>query len=205
MITVDRLLDCEAHLAEVQGVIFDLDDTLYSERDYVKSGYAAVAAAFPLVKDMGARLFEAFEKKLPAIDTVLAEEGLLSEKERALSVYRAHKPSICLYPGAFSLLERLRKTKKLAMITDGRPEGQRAKIEALGLSPLFDAIIVTDELGGPSFRKPSEAPFREMQRRLGLPFASLVYIGDNIKKDFIAPEALGMQSIHFKNREGLYF
>ncbi len=205
MIEIDRILDCEAHLAEVQGVIFDLDDTLYSERDYVKSGYAAVAAAFPLVRDMGTRLFEAFEKKLPAIDTVLSEEELLSEKERALSVYRAHKPSICLYPGVLALLERLRKTKKLALITDGRPEGQRAKIEALGLSPFFDAIIVTDELGGPAFRKPSEVPFREMQRRLGLPFASLVYIGDNIKKDFIAPQALGMQSIHFRNREGLYF
>ena len=33
-------------MADVQAVIFDLDDTLYPERVYVSSGFAAVAAAF---------------------------------------------------------------------------------------------------------------------------------------------------------------
>lgn len=205
MITVDRILDCEPFLRDVQGVIFDLDDTLYSEKEYVKSGYAAVAAAFPCVKDMQRRLWAAFENKLPAIDAVLEQEGLLCEKARALQIYRAHTPSIHLYPGALELLHRIKQTKKLGMITDGRPEGQRAKILALGIEPLFDAIIVTDELGGAEYRKPNETAFRLMQKKLQIPFESLVYIGDNMKKDFTAPKALGMQSIYFSNKEGLYF
>ena len=32
----------------------------------------------------------------------------------------------------------------------------------------------------------------------------LVYIGDNVKKDFIAPKQLGMKCIWFKNTDGLY-
>lgn len=205
MITIEKILDCEPYLKDVRGVIFDLDDTLYSEKEYVKSGYAAVAAAFPSVKEMEARLWDAFEKKLPALDFVLEQEGLLCEKARALDIYRAHTPSIHLYPGIPALLSRLRETKKLGMITDGRPEGQRAKLAALGLAPLFDAIVVTDELGGAEYRKPNEAAFRLVQQRLDLPFDSLVYIGDNPKKDFVAPQALGMQSIYFRNKDGLYF
>ena len=205
MITINKILDCELYLQNVQGVIFDLDDTLFSEKEYVNSGYAAVAAAFPFVKDMQRRLWDAFEHKLPAIDFVLEQEGLLSEKAKALNVYRTHIPTLHLYNGVFELLYRLRETKKLALITDGRPEGQRAKISALGLVPLFDVIIVTDELGGAEYRKPNEASFRLVQQKLDIPFEALVYIGDNPRKDFVAPQALGMKSIYFRNEEGIYF
>ena len=32
----------------------------------------------------------------------------------------------------------------------------------------------------------------------------MCYIGDNIHKDFIAPEMLGMEWIWFRNPDGLY-
>ena len=101
-------------------------------------------------------------------------------------------------------MQRLIRCKKLGMITDGRPEGQWAKIEALGIRHYFAEIIVTDELGGPEFRKPNETAFRLMQQALNVPFRKMIYIGDNINKDLIAPQALGMQAIHFKNHDGLY-
>ena len=79
-----------------------------------------------------------------------------------------------------------------------------AKIKALDIAGYFQKIIVTDELGGPPYRKPNEAAFRLMQQALDVPFEKMVYIGDNTKKDFIAPQKLGMQTIYFKNRDGLY-
>ena len=206
MITITQILECEKHLDYVDAVIFDLDDTLYSEKDYVRSGYAAVAAVFPQVNAMEEKLWEAFLQKKPALDVVLEAEGLgtVENKQLALQTYRVHAPQISLYPGVRELLERLKKNKKLGIITDGRPEGQWAKIKALCIREYFCKIIVTDELGGPAFRKPNEVGFCLMQQALDVPFERMVYIGDNTKKDFIAPEKLKMQAIHFSNQDGLY-
>lgn len=52
------------------------------------------------------------------------------------------------------MLVRLNKNHKVGLITDGRPEGQRAKIKAFGLDGIFEHIIITDELGGTEYRKP---------------------------------------------------
>ena len=204
MITVTSILECEKYLESTDAVIFDLDDTLYSEKDYVRSGYVAVSKAFPTVENMELRLWEAFEKKLPAIDCVFTEEGLCEYKAQALAIYRAHTPDIVLYGGVEELLRRLSGSKKMGLITDGRPEGQRAKISALNIEQYFDKIIITDELGGAQFRKPNKLAFVMMQNALNIPFGRMVYIGDNLNKDFIAPQAFGMQVVHFNNPNGLY-
>ena len=96
------------------------------------------------------------------------------------------------------------KNIKVGIITDGRPKGQRNKIEALGLATLVDDIIITDELGGIQFRKPCDIAFRIMQTRWKLPASQIVYVADNPAKDFQAPQQLGMKSIWFKNKDGLY-
>ena len=73
--------------------------------------------------------------------------------------------------------------RKLGLITDGRPEGQRAKIAALGLADAFDEIIVTDELGGTEFRKPNPEAFELISRRRGVPFGEMAYVGDTLSRD----------------------
>lgn len=206
MITITNILDCEQYLEDIQAVIFDLDDTLYPEKDYVRSGYRVVAEAFPQVADMEQKLWAAFETRQPALDVVLEAEGLAAEenKAKALRLYRCQMPRIQLYPGVRQLLQRLAEHKQLGMITDGRPEGQRAKLQALGMEGLFQKIIITDELGGPSYRKPNETAFRLMQQAMNVPFEKMVYIGDNRNKDFVAPQNLGMKTIWFANPDGLY-
>lgn len=206
MTEINHILEAESYLRTADAVIFDLDDTLYSEKEYVKSGYRAVAALFPEVDGMADKLWAVFERGGRAIDEVLEEEKLLDQKENALQAYRFQTPHIKLYTGVEELLERLRSAgKKIGIITDGRPEGQRAKLNALHLYSVVDEIIVTDELGGVEFRKPNELAFRLMRERFGVPFEHMVYIGDNPNKDFVAPEKLGMQWIYFRNKDGLYF
>ncbi len=205
MIRVASLLEEEPPLDGLDAPVFDLDETLYPERDYVRSGFAAVAARFPEAEDREARLWAAFEAGEPAIDAAMAAGGYQARKAEALAVYRAHTPAIRLYPGAEAMLRRLREKMKLAVLTDGRPEGQRAKIAALGLEELVDRILVTDELGGPEYRKPCPLGFRRLAEELGTDCSRMAYIGDNISKDFIAPEALGMDCIWFRNPDGLYF
>ena len=200
-VKIGSVTEAEALLEGIDAAVFDLDDTLYPEKDYVRSGFEAAASLFPDRPDAAARLWEAFESGRPAFDEVFGA----ARSAEALCVYRAHTPNIRLYPGVREMLSRLHGRKKLGLITDGRPEGQRAKIAALGIEVLFDEIIITDELGGPEYRKPSPEAFEIMSRRLSVPFARMAYIGDNISKDFTAPEKLGMRCIWFQNPGGLYY
>lgn len=197
----DQSVCIEEGKSPIKGVIFDLDDTLYSEKEYVKSGYKAVSDY--LGGGYEERLWELFEDKKPAIDVLLREIGREGEKDKAVAVYRNHKPSITLYPGVKELIDELKSRGiKVGIITDGRPDGQRKKLEALGLD---EEVVITDELGGEQFRKPCDIAFRIMMTRWKLNPSEIVYVGDNIIKDFQAPQQLGMKSIWFRIQDGLYY
>lgn len=189
--------------SKIKGVIFDLDDTLYSEKEYVRSGFKAVSDF--LGGGYEDRLWKYFDAGKLAIDELLKEIGQTYKSDEALRVYRFHKPEIHLYDGVKELLTELRqKGFLIGIITDGRPEGQRHKIKALGLEELVDDIIITDDLGGVQFRKPCDIAFRVLQNRWRLPASEMVYVADNSVKDFQASQQLGMKSVWFRNEDGLY-
>ena len=199
-VCIDRGRDTE----EIKGVIFDLDDTLYSEKSYIRSGYKKIAE-YLTIPQAEEKLWEYYLKGKPAIDSYLEEISQLEKKEQCLEVYRNQSPDIRLYDGVENLLRSLKdKNIRIGIITDGRIQGQKNKIEALGIEKLVDDIIITDELGGVQFRKPNDISFRILQCRWGIPFEQMAYVGDNPEKDFQAPTQLGMKSIYFINEDGLY-
>ena len=185
-------------------MIFYLDDTLYSEKYYVKSGCKAVASYIGK-EEVADRFRSNFINGLPMFDEYLEQIGSLELKTEFLKIYRSHKPEIHLYEGVLELIKYLKNNGiKVGIITDGRPEGQRNKIAALGLDKLIEDIIITDELGGLQFRKPNDIAFRIMQCRWRIPYEQLIYVGDNPKKDFQAVRQLGMEGIYFENADGIY-
>ena len=189
----------------VKGIIFDLDDTLYSEKQYVRSGYEKIAEYLGR-EGAAEKLWSYFESGEPAIDAYLAEICEEQKKAECLRIYRDQMPDITLYDGVVGLIQKLKnKGIKVGIITDGRPEGQRNKIKALGLEDLVDDIIITDELGGIQFRKPCDIAFRIMQTRWKLPYEQIIYVGDNPNKDFQACRQLGMRWRYFRNEDGLYY
>lgn len=191
--------------SKIKGVIFDLDDTLYSEKDYVRSGFRAISSDLGKDETFVDELWTYFEEGKPAIDCVLKKWNRMDMKDMLLKVYRSHIPDIALYDGVIETIRSLRDAGiKVGIITDGRPEGQRNKIQALGLESLVDDIIITDELGGIQFRKPCDIAFRIMANRWILNPTEIIYVGDNISKDFQAPKQLGMRSVLFNNQLGLY-
>lgn len=208
MIEIQKISDIMQHIDGLKAVIFDLDDTLYNEKEYVFSGYSAVAAILPQVADAQMKMQNAFENNRHAIDEVLTLEGIYTEelKQRCLEVYRNHFPDIHLNDDVLQVLEQLKmKGYWTGIITDGRPEGQRMKIKTLGLEKYFDHIIVTDELGGIEYRKPNTKAFEMMKELLGVEYTEMCYIGDNQKKDFVAPLMLKIKSIHIVNKDGIYY
>lgn len=201
-----------------KAIIFDLDDTLYNERDYVKSGYQEVAKYLVqnvvnekcCQQQIADELYKYFEEGKPAFDTWLLKNGIDScVKEKCIQIYREHMPNIQLATCHKTLLLKLRNEgKQIGIITDGRGQGQRNKIQALGLYELVDEVIITDELAGKAdvtrFRKPNSLAFQIMQQRLNVEYSEMIYVGDNIHKDFQAPFMLGMMPIWFHNDVGLY-
>lgn len=188
-------------------LVLDLDDTLYPEQEYVRSGFDAVGKF--LGNDGFAeqcwQLFQAGQRGRIFDEVLLAFYGQADPKrvEELVGVYRNHPPRIHLYPDAKRLLDQAAKLSvPLGLITDGPSASQRAKIHALDLDSKFQLIVVTSELGT-GCAKPHPAAFELMQRTLG-DDANYIYIADNPAKDFIAPNRAGWGSIRVHRPDGLY-
>ena len=190
-------------------IVFDLDDTLYLEREFVESGFAAVGAELEALGHAGPDWRAGFLETLDAegsgqvFNTVLDRFGVTPSPELVRSLvhrYRHHSPAIAPVPGMHGLLDALGQAKvRLAVITDGASTIQRGKLDALGLTDRFEIILPTDELGPDrAFWKPSTRPFEEIEQRAGLPGSALTYIGDNVKKDFIGARARGWRALRLR-------
>ena len=189
----------------ITTVVFDLDDTLYDEIEYCKSGFKAVAEF--LSEGPGApsaeRIFSVLWKQFTAgnrrntFDTALDELRISYDDkliEKLVNVYRSHIPDLTLPEDSREVLCKLRTKYTLALITDGYLPGQKLKVQSLGIEDFFKCIVYTEQLGR-KFWKPSPAGFEKIIEILDEKPVNMAYIGDNEKKDFIAPNKLGFSTI----------
>lgn len=185
----------------IKAIIFDLDDTLFPEEDYVKSGFRAIADYFG-DKNIFEKLYGLFKKDKR---NVYQRAGFSEEEcSKCIEIYRNHFPDIKLDLKIKELLSELKERGfLLGIITDGRPIGQRNKISALRLDELIDKIIVTDELGGIEFRKPNPKPFELMKEALKIDYNEMMYIGDNPAKDFFIRSIYPIHTVRVIN-SGMY-
>jgi putative hydrolase of the HAD superfamily len=195
----------------VSLVVLDVDDTLYLERDYVRSGFIAVAKV--LLQEYGIENFqeEAWAAFLRGqrgdiFDTALRRlrgETPKSIVEVCVNVYRTHTPDIALLPDARSFVTWCGSRFSTAIVTDGPKSSQRAKVVALGLKSRVDRIVVTDEMGS-GWAKPSARAFRLLEDEFGFSGTECVYLGDNPVKDFDGPRELGWNTVRVRRRNGLH-
>ncbi len=190
----------------ITTVVFDLDDTLYDEIEYCKSGFAAVAeflantvSSMTETKRISAAFREQFStgNHTKTFNAALDELELSYDDELILElieVYRRHKPKITLPPDSREALCELSTKYTLALLTDGFLPGQQFKVQALGIEQYFKSIVYTEQLGRESW-KPSPVGFEKISQTLEARPENTVYIADNEKKDFIAPNKLGFATI----------
>lgn len=195
-------------------VVFDLDDTLYPERQYALCGFRAAAAwaktelsldgldaDMTRLLDAGylGRLFAtALEERLPGRYSPEHLQGLIA-------AYRACEPELTLFDDALWALDHYTAKGPLGLITDGTHAMQLKKVRALALEPRFKKIVYTDLLGeARAFAKPHPRSFEMMERALADPGGRLVYVGDNPAKDFAAPNARGWITVQVVREGGIH-
>ena len=177
----------------VKAVIFDLDDTLISEKEYIKSGYRHIAEVigqrFNINKDqVYIDLFQLFRESPHNVFNRLYEKYHIEySKEMIIDLvneYRGHFPDVQYYDDVMQCLNELKVLGiKIGIITDGYAQAQRQKLKAVEADMYFDEIIVTDELGRDHW-KPHPKAFEIIKERFGVSFDEMIYVGDNPGKDF---------------------
>lgn len=172
-------------------IVFDLDDTLYNEMEYLRSAYAEIAKMLQPNdwQPLFARMYSLFRSKEDVFEFVASNYGV--EKIALLKQYRGHKPVIHLFDGVLDTIQQVKaKNGKLGIITDGRSSTQRTKLEALGLTQWVDIIVISEEIGT---EKPHEDNYIAVEK--AFKNHSYLYIADNLRKDFITPNNRGWRTL----------
>lgn len=184
-------------------VIFDLDDTLYKEIDFLKSGYRKVAELVAKQYGVDARvIYEQLRKWYYNGDNAFAcmneEYGFGNPINEYLDIYRYHHPTLTLSAETEDTLSKLKEEGVvLGIITDGREITQKQKVEALGLEEWIpmEMIIINEDK---KYFKPNHCSYDKMILKCYEKYPdnefTFCYIGDNTEKDFIAPNELGWTS-----------
>ena len=192
-------------------VAFDLDDTLFPESEFVRSGFREVALWSEKTLHFNPEstfrelmtLFEGGTRGTVFDSWVAAHDLSKDTIQEMVRVYREHYPEIHVFPGVGEMISTLREVFRLGLLSDGYLGVQERKLSALGIAHHFEAVVLTDRLGR-EFWKPSVKPFVDLMGALNASPEETVYVGDNPTKDFIACRQLGMHSIWLRQSNGIY-
>lgn len=176
-------------------IVFDLDDTLYNEVDFLKSAFREISLfiSFDNYIQIYQKMLDLYYSGSDVFDYIVNHYPEY-KKSDLIFLYRNHFPTIQPFEGVVELLNELSKNYYLAIITDGRSITQRNKIKALKLDDFIDEYIISEELGS---EKPDIRNFEVIQNKFNC--EKYTYIADNILKDFISPNNLGWKTIGICN------
>ena len=175
-------------------IVFDLDDTLYDEIEFVNNGFNSVSKYLEKKSNLKKNKALKFLKKNFTNNRSQKLFNQLSEKfdlnlstyqiKKLINLYRYNSGILNMKKERIFILNKiLKKYKKLYLVTDGNPRVQQLKIKKLKIKKYFKKIYYTS-LFGVKAHKPSLKTFSYIIKKEKINFSKLVYIGDNPFKDF---------------------
>jgi putative hydrolase of the HAD superfamily len=181
-------------------LVFDLDDTLYHEINFLISAYKEIANTIDPIDShtIFHKMFEMYSNGENAFEYLI---NTFPEKEltidNLLYLYRNHYPVISAMDGVKEMFDQIiRKKARIGIITNGRSITQRNKLKALGLFPYLSEIIISEECG---YEKPDERIYRIISDKY--PNLNYFYFGDNVRIDFLAPKKLSWTCVGLKDNK----
>lgn len=190
-------------------IAFDLDDTLYKERDFVDSGYRFIARHLAgkygfdhdeMYRAMANAPLNPFDSLQEYLINRAVQHSLTVDEDIPWMVraYRSHLPEITFSDGTYETFSQLiARGYRLALITDGRVTTQSNKIASLGVDNLIQQsnISISEAVGAEKF---NPLPFERMMA-INRDCDSFAYVGDNPMKDFVWPNRLGWLTIQLRD------
>lgn len=200
-------------LNDIKLVVFDLDDTLYPEAEFVEGGFRNIGAMLAegnlklthqLLEKMKYLLHAGRRDIFQVVLGDLQRQSSPDQIRELLRIYRTTDRPLKLFPDAELAIDRCRGAGlKLGMITDGPVEAQKTKVRLLDVEKRLDRLVYTEELG-PEFGKPCPHCFEGMMKEFGVDPGQCVYIADNEEKDFYGPRSLGWRTVRVRRAGGIY-
>jgi len=202
-------------MAPLEAVIFDLDGTLLNDEFAVSEGLSALHAAHGRglainVAELGVkwrklsrkyysyyldRQLSMQEQRRRRIQELFGESRLSVTEQEADAVfsvyYNAYVAAWRAYPEVPQALRALQGIR-LAVLTNGEGDQQRAKLVASGIADFFERIFVSSEIG---WAKPDPGAFRYVTRELGARESECMFVGDDIEVDVKGAISAGLQAV----------
>lgn len=172
-------------------IVFDLDDTLYNEMEYLRSAYIHIAKKMDPEnwQLLFARMYSLFRSKEDVFEFVSAKYS--ADKIGLIKDYRAHVPDLHLFDGVLAVMQQIKmKRGNIGIITDGRSTTQRVKLKSLQILGLIDKIVISEEIGS---EKPDEKNYRAIEEVFK--DCNYLYFADNLRKDFVTPNKRGWKTV----------
>ncbi|MBQ5534439.1 MAG: HAD-IA family hydrolase [Lachnospiraceae bacterium] len=210
--STDRMLKNEG--APIKAVIFDLDDTLISEYQFIVSGYRYMAEYMTgrtgrTPKETEDKLWELSKTSYANVFNRLFDEWGIpysdADIKELVAVYRDHPARLTFYPDVLPALQGIKdKGIPMGIISDGDPGRQRNKLKTVDGDRWFDHVILTDEFGGARYRKPDPRGFVTMTELMGVDASQMIYVGDNPAKDFHIAQDMPVRTARITRENGIY-
>lgn len=195
---------------KIKAVMFDLDDTLYSRVNAARGVFHGMFKAHLYPSADGDFIKEAVCYMMKHIkpNSMVHEDtfaALLSkypseipyDRAKCLDYYYEHISEFAVPDKeAFEIIIKLRnmgiKTAIVTNITPDRLDSQRAKIKALGLEEIMDAIIMSGEIG---IHKPDRRIYEYAAEALGVSPSECVFVGDDPTSDIKGAVGADMDAV----------
>ncbi|MCC8149945.1 MAG: HAD family hydrolase [Lachnospiraceae bacterium] len=205
----------EMFQGDIKCVGFDLDGTLYDEKEFIKQVYQPIAQFLSDIsrknqKQIYEYMLELWMEKGSSYSGIFQDSIDFSEipvskiaVSKCVEIYRCAPFSIRLGDSVLKLLDYcVERQFKLFIITDGNEKLQQRKIASLGVARYIEKenIVITGSMGK-SFYKPSTAGLSKIGFVERYMPEQMVYIGDrDVDRDF--SENAGIHFIKAKNMAG---
>lgn len=154
----------------ITAVVWDMDGTLLDSVDAIAAAFASAAGRGPIPPDEVERLF-----RLPTPEAILAD--LTGHPVDVDAFYRAladEAARVRPYPGIRDVLTEL--TVPTGVFTGSNAVATDVLLRATDLRDLFGVVVAGDDV---TRRKPDPEGLELVCRRLGVPAASVLYVGDS--------------------------
>jgi HAD superfamily hydrolase (TIGR01549 family) len=201
-------------MAKIEGIFFDLDDTLILCEPAMEAAHAVCAThldvpASAITGAINAVYADEFDFGCPyyhdlktlssgELRRILTKKafvrlGIAADVEAIVTLYEAEEAlRIAAFADTHTVLTELKTRFPLGIITNGPSRMQREKIERLDLAPYFHPIVVDTEVG---YSKPDPIIFAHAAHAMDILPENLLFVGNSLTADIVGANGAGWTSV----------